>query len=253
MGAAAQHILNEENSSNKLNLFQVIDIFQARRSEERNMKTRAVPGEGRLSWDRHVEYLHEINLFESVYRMKEKTFNKLVDKIWYKIAVDELQSMRSTSSNDPIYPEMVVALGICFLGGELPKSLFELYRLSLTLVEQVIDKFILAVANCDNLAIKLQETEGELFDLAEGFKNISGADDLFYGVVAALDEWLCTSESPWNVTNAGDFFSGHYKRYGLNVQAICDESLCFIYICVAGLGRTNDNRAFHRLTDLRKW
>lgn len=196
MGAAAQHILNEENSSNKLNLFQVIDIFQARRSEERNMKTRAVPGEGRLSWDRHVEYLHEINLFESVYRMKEKTFNKLVDKIWYKIAVDELQSMRSTSSNDPIYPEMVVALGICFLGGELPKSLFELYRLSLTLVEQVIDKFILAVANCDNLAIKLQETEGELFDLAEGFKNISGADDLFYGVVAALDEWLCTSESP---------------------------------------------------------
>ncbi len=45
MGAAARHILNEENSSDKLNLFQVIDIFQLRRSKEQNIKTHAVTDE----------------------------------------------------------------------------------------------------------------------------------------------------------------------------------------------------------------
>jgi len=93
----------------------------------------------------------------------------------------------------------------------------------------------------------------ELIKLVEGFNSISTANGIFHGVVAALDGWLCTTLLPMNVINGGDFYSGHYKRYGINVQAVCDANLRFIYVCVAGPGRTNDNRAFHRLTKLRKW
>jgi len=55
------------------------------------------------------------------------------------------------------------------------------------------------------------------------------------------------------VDNPGDYFSGHYKRFGLNVQAACDANLIFIYVSVAAPGRTNDQRAFKRLTRLSRW
>ena len=41
--------------------------------------------------------------------------------------------------------------------------------------------------------------------------------------------------------------------FGLNVQAICDSKLRFIYVAVAAPGRTNDGRAYKRLPRLTNW
>ena len=72
-------------------------------------------------------------------------------------------------------------------------------------------------------------------------------------MIGAIDGWLCTIEKPKDVSNPSKFFSGHYQRFGFNVQAICDANLCFIHIAVAGKGQTNDARAFRKMTVLQKW
>ena len=39
---------------------------------------------------------------------------------------------------------------------------------------------------------------------------------------------------PCGVSNQDDYFSGHYVAYGLNIQAMCDPDLIFMYVAVAG-------------------
>jgi hypothetical protein len=56
-----------------------------------------------------------------------------------------------------------------------------------------------------------------------------------------------------DVSNPGDYFSGHYQRFGLNVQAMVDSRLRFTYVAVAAPGKTNDNRAIRRLQQLSRW
>ena len=58
---------------------------------------------------------------------------------------------------------------------------------------------------------------------------------------------------PRGVSNQADYFSGHYQAYGLNIQAMCDPNLVFMYVAVAGPGRINDSHAFSRCTGLIEW
>ena len=46
---------------------------------------------------------------------------------------------------------------------------------------------------------------------------------------------------PRGVSNQADYFSGHYQAYGLNIQAMCDPDLLFLYVAVAGPGKINDD------------
>ena len=39
---------------------------------------------------------------------------------------------------------------------------------------------------------------------------------------------------PRGVPNQADYFSGHYKAHGLNIQEMCDTELLFLYVAVAG-------------------
>ena len=81
----------------------------------------------------------------------------------------------------------------------------------------------------------------------------SDAGDMFHGCVGCIDGWLCCIQLPRDVTNQADFFSGHCKRYGLNVQAVCDAKLRFTYIGIRGAGRTSDSKIFSQCTKLREW
>jgi hypothetical protein len=58
---------------------------------------------------------------------------------------------------------------------------------------------------------------------------------------------------PRGVPNQADYFSGHYKAYGLNIQAMCGTDLLLLYVAGAGPGKINDVRAFSRCTGLIDW
>ena len=47
------------------------------------------------------------------------------------------------------------------------------------------------------------------------------------------------------------YFSGHYKTYRLNVQAVCDHKCRFVYAALAAPGGTNDIAAIKRQNSVK--
>ena len=206
----------------------------------------------RINWNEHVAVCdRKPSGFQKRYHMNEEAFNNLVEIL--EITVQEGHSRACTNGNQPILPQIVVGCGLRYLGGEHCKSLVDVFGMSETSVQTCIDKFIKAVLNCNELDLKLPATREELQQSANEFLVKSDAGDIFDGCVGCIDGWLCCIQLPRDATNQADFFSGHYKRYGLNVQAVCDAKLRFIYIGIIGAGRTNDSKAFSRCTKLREW
>lgn len=223
-------------------------IFQLNKDERRiKYKHR------RINWEEHMDMLRHTRQFQSRYHMKESSFNTLINLLRDDIKVNEVRSRASSMGNEPIFPELVAAAGLRFLGGEFPKSLADIYGMSVASTDRVIRLFLKAVIMCDSLSLQIPVTKDELKKGAGDFTNISGAFGLYHGVIGAIDGWLCTTQQPGDVPNPADHFSGHYQRFGLNVQAICDANLRFLYVAIAAPGKTNDSRAFSRLLELRKW
>ena len=78
------------------------------------------------------------------------------------------------------------------------------------------------------------------------------AQSIMYGTLAAIDGWLCCITQP-SVQNSADYHSKHYECYGLNVQAVCDSNLQFIYFLVAGPEKTNDGRVINCCSSFLDW
>jgi hypothetical protein len=55
-----------------------------------------------------LEYTNE---FEQRFWMSWSMFDDLVEELHIPLTVSFTQSLRSTSGNEPIYPEMIVAIG----------------------------------------------------------------------------------------------------------------------------------------------
>ena len=63
-----------------------------------------------------MEMLEHTNKFEQRFRMSRQMFDDLVEELRVPLTVSYAQSMRSTSGNEPIYPEVIVAIGLRILG-----------------------------------------------------------------------------------------------------------------------------------------
>ena len=57
----------------------------------------------------------------------------------------------------------------------------------------------------------------------------------------------------FDVPDQTAYFSEHYQRYGLNVEAVCDANCPAIYISAVVLGEINDAGTYKRLHRLIKW
>lgn len=187
--------------------------------------------------------------------MPLKSFNKLVNLLQEDITVDYKKSMNSTSGNSPITPEIIAGCGLRYLGGEAVKSLEDIFGIDDSSVPRVVDMFLEAVVACPDLQIKLPTTMAKMEAVAAGFASTSTLDGLFNGCVGAIDGWLCTTIQPIDrdIQNKRDYHSGHYQCFGLNVQAICDHKLRFLYFAVAAPGLTNDARALNKCIHLCRW
>jgi hypothetical protein len=120
-------------------------------------------------------------------------------------------------------------------------------------MRRCLKMFLDAVNMAPELDIELPETLEELEELAAGFNELSDMDGLFYGIIGALDGWLCTHNQPRFEANPGDYYSGHNQRFGTNVQALCDHKLRFRYVAVASPGKTNDVQALRKCVRFCRW
>ena len=175
--------------------------------------------------------------------MTERSFQRLLEILGKDLPVDLKQLLNSTGGNAPITSEMKVAIGLRFMGGEKSKSLADIFSMSLKSADRCIDDFLEAVdkSKHKDLALDLlPEKEMDRNRMAVEWNQRSGAYHILYGMVGAIDGWLCTTERPSDLPNPSDFFSGHYQQFGFNCQAVCDANLRFIYFSVAGPGKSND-------------
>ena len=82
--------------------------------------------------------------------------------------------------------------------------------------------------------------------MCQGFEDKS-SNQVMNGCVGEIDWFflptICPSKNE-AYGNQVEYYSGHYKSYGLNVQAVCNSKLQFMYIGVVGKGRTPDSYAY---------
>jgi hypothetical protein len=229
-------------------------IFRNRR-EGRQIKER----HERINWRAHVERLIRTNQFVNRFRMEPWMFQELEENIQDAITMSIRHSQCSTSGNEPIFfPEIVVACGLGFCNGDSIPSIADIYGLSVPSTRRVINMFLDAIDYNETYAplqVRLPDPNDveQLADLAQRWEEVSTAFGLFKYHIGPLDRLLPRTEKPRGVPNSGDYFSGHYQRYGLNCQEMSDPDLVFMYFAVAGSGKTNDIRALSRLLELRQW
>jgi hypothetical protein len=101
-----------------------------------------------------------------------------------------------------------------------------------------------SVTNCKQLALKFPRTREECEVVAETFCNCS-MEDAIVNCVGAVDGYLLCIDVPSKeqAGNVRNYFSGHYKRYGINVQAVCDGDGIFSYLALSAPGSANDRVA----------
>lgn len=211
----------------------------------------------RIDWEEHVQMKLTTKQWQSTYHMPYEHFTELVDILRGDISPHELQSMRSTGGNDPISAEIIVAATIRFLIGERIMALCDIFGISSGSANRVVNKCLNAINTSHHvlLSIKLPDPTDRqaLHDLTMRWDRLSTAVGLMRGHLGAIDGWLARTEMPADVWNPLAYYSGHYACYGLNVQAVVGPSLEFLYLCVAGPGKTNDVRAFKRCDGLLAW
>ncbi len=122
------------------------------------------------------------------------------------------------------------------------------YGLWVASVKCVSDLFLNAIDYNETFcAMRIQLPQGEdaLRDLAQRWLDVlTCPQELYWGHIGAVDGWFPWTEMPHGVSNQANYYSGHYQAYGLNIQAMCDPELVFMYFSVADPGKINDVRAF---------
>lgn len=202
----------------------------------------------RINWEEHVEEQLYTGRFNRRYRMSLESFTKLVDLLCNDISVDSEQSRRSTGGAEPIIPEVVVACGLRYCAGGSYIDLASSYKISEPSVFRSIDTFLAAVRDCPELDFVFPSLDdaASIDKLRKGFEAKS-YHGIMRGCVGAIDGMFQQTIRPSPTCahgNVRSYFSGHYNKFGLNVQAICDPYLRFTFFGVLKPGSSSDLRAY---------
>jgi len=177
--------------------------------------------------------------------MSYQAFEKLLAILRPMITVDAAKSNNSCpNASSHIYPELIMHIGLRWLAGGSYIDILDSSGVSDASFYRCRDMFMDAVLASDELDIALPASTEQVREAALRFKSKS-SHGVMQGCVGCLDGILIEIKMPVGVTNQRAYFSGHYNCYGLNVQAVCDERLRFIYIAVAGPGNTADVTAYN--------
>jgi hypothetical protein len=164
--------------------------------------------------------------------MTRESFLKLVDLLQNDLKVDaKMASLRGGE----ISPEMEVFLTIRYLSGGTALDVNELLEVSRAAFYYVLGKTLVAICRCEALNIKFPTTVEECEQLSLGFMQVS-INESITNCVGAIDGYLLSIDVPHRepAGNVRTYFSGHYQRYGINIQASCDANCIFNYFELCG-------------------
>ena len=221
-------------------LDQLEDGLKGRTSGSKNVKRERVPVEtifARLG----------ARLFKKCYRMPETLFWKLDGLLKPHMHKNKKRKRGSTPNGDiPKSAKLSMALR-WFAGGE-PADIFQVHGVHYSEVYTGVWETVDAINLCPTLQMSFPSDHSEQMKIAAGFQEKSSVD--FQGCVGCIDGMLVWTNKPskrsLDPVGVGPkkFFCGRKKKFGLNLQAICDHKRRFLDIEAEHPAATSDYLCF---------
>ncbi|OWZ11292.1 hypothetical protein PHMEG_00015709, partial [Phytophthora megakarya] len=193
----------------------------------------------------HSQMLQNEGQFRQYYRMSFRSFEKLLRLLAPSFRVNESQSRRRTRGDVPLSPVNKLQMFFSWLAGYSFHPVRMLAGGSKSAFYISISQVMDAIQAHDELQLQIPTTEYEQRESAKAFARLVNIPVLI-GCVGAVDGWLCCMQVPSRreVNCVSFFFSGHYQRYGVNVQACVDHRSRFTAVTSASPGGMGDALAF---------
>jgi hypothetical protein len=201
----------------------------------------------RMDWVEHRDRQIRRGAFNRMYRMSVDAFNELVELLREALSVNvHMADVRSRAG--VIIPEIRVHCLIRYLSGGSYLDIAAVVNIHHSTFYAIIWSTCKAINACSDLGFSFPETLPELQEASDGFESIS-THGVMRGCIGAIDGWLCPMIVPPRalVGNVRSYFSGHYQRCGVNVQAVVDHHCRFIYMAVAAPGSQPDINALNMI------
>ena len=209
-------------------------------NEDAKRKRKSIVMRQHVNFDFHISQLLEEGQFIRFYRMSFSSFEKLVKLVCPKLAVNEHQSKRRRKSNS-INAVSRLQMAIMWLaGGSHHQIRFVGGNVSVPFFYANLHRVLDAIICTTELDLVFPNTKKRVQEMALGFRDFS-TENILSGCIGCIDGWLCEIRMPASheVGRVQSFFSGHYARYGINVQACCDflsRFTAFSANCPGGMG-----------------
>jgi hypothetical protein len=146
-----------------------------------------------------------------------------------------------------IRTEIRLSIALHFFAGGCPYDLMVSHGVGYSSVFASVWGVVDAVNNCPDLSINFPSVNEQL-TISRGFKAMSGAG--FDKVIGAIDGILIWTHKPSRkecvetVCGEKSFLCHRKDKFGMNMQAICDDKLRFIWIDLSWPGCTADYMAW---------
>ena len=153
----------------------------------------------------------------------------------------EPQSYRETN----IPTEIKLQCLIRWLSGGSYLDILDIVLISSTSFYRFSYTCVSAILNCQSLHISLPMSNEDINRCCMGF-NACSSHKAILGCVGCIDGYLVHINAPNDeeVSNVHAYFSGRYKKFGINIQCVCDSMCRFLYVSVSLPGSHPDINAF---------
>ena len=137
-------------------------------------------------------------------------------------------------------------LTIQYLGGSSIHDIHRNIGISKPMSYTIIREVCVAMTQCRALRMQFPSSEDECREAARGFEEISFGGAIG-NCICVFNGYLLHMEQSRKkmVDNQRQYYSGHYCKFGVNIQAACDHHSRFLYFALAGLGSMNNKTAIH--------
>jgi hypothetical protein len=207
---------------------------------EEKSKRRKFDIQQRCAWDAYVAAHKHRPVFRRHIRMSYESFCILLEHIRPHLPIPD--GKMSALRGGPIIPELQLYATIRYLAGTSYSDIAFFCGISVPSFYTILWQTIHAINKA--MAVDFPSSPEDCAVLAADFESISYAG-VITNCVGVLDGYLLPIVTPAkkHAKNVRSYFSGHYQKYGINIQACCDAHCCFLFLGVGGSGVSSDRTA----------
>ncbi len=229
-----------------------------RRTPIHNNYSGKVPGSKltkrtRLDVDNYIGKMGQ-RLSRRKYRMDKKSFYILLDILGPHLRSGPSKGKVGRIPNGPITTAPWLSMALRYAAGGTPLDISDVHGVGSNAVTESLWEIVDAIHKAPELDIVFPSSHSEQMDIANGFKRKSDIDiDCCVGAIDGILIWIHKpSVIDEKVIQFGPakFFCGRKKKFGLNMQAVCDSRGMFLFVDVQFPGSASNFHAFEE-SDLK--